>query len=219
MGNAAILRKTLTDVRNYIRKKDRFTNSDSETKETFEEDIGMEALIPVLKGEVPARIHSHRADDILTAIRIAEEFDLNYCIEHCTEGYKVAEELAKHEVPVVLGPHMVTPFKWEMKDQTLKNAIKLSEAGVPVAIQTDDMRLVQYLALNAGLIIREGWEEKEALRSITIVPAEILGIDDRLGSIEEGKEADISVFDGSPFDSRTNTEKVLIGGREVYPDN
>ncbi len=215
MGNAAVMRKALTEAQNYMEKLEAYNKNKKKDKGPFERNLKHEALIPVLKRKVPARIHCHRADDILTAIRIADEFKLKICIEHCTEGYKVADKIAKKKIPVIVGPHLCTPHKWEMKDQSLKNAVILHEAGVKVAIQTDDMRLVQYLALNAGLVAREGWPEEEALKAITITPAEILGLDKELGSITEGKNADLSIFDRHPFDARARAEKVMIGGKVV----
>jgi imidazolonepropionase-like amidohydrolase len=229
MGVAATLRRALTTARNYMKKWEDYNQKLNDWERLDEDkkkekprpsepdiDIKMEAIIPLLKKEVPARIHCHRADDILTAIRIAEEFDFNYTIEHCTEGWKIADQLAEKNVKAIIGPHLVSPTKWEMKDQSLKNAIVLSKAGVKFCIQTDEFRQVKYLALNAGVIVSHGLSEEEALKAITIYPAEILGISDKLGSIEAGKDADLSIFSGHPFDSRSRVEKAFVNGNLVW---
>ena len=136
-----------------------------------------------------ARIHCHRADDIMTAIRIAEEFNLDYVLEHATEGHKIPDILAEKQVRCVVGPLDMEPAKHELWDVRLDNPAILAKAGCKVAIQMDSSSATKYLPWMAGVAMREGLGEEEALRAITINPAEILGLDDRLGSIEVGKEA------------------------------
>ncbi len=226
MGNAGKLREWLTKTNAYLEKKARhekkladFLTGVDDTKEPdpFETDFRLEALGMVLHKEIPAHIHAHRADDIMTAIRIAEEFDLDFMLIHATEGYKVADLLAEKEIACVLGPILFSRMKVELREMTPKNAGLLANAGVKVAIQTDEMSAVRYLALNAALAVNEGMNEKEALRAITLTPAELLSIDDRVGSLQVGKDADILIMSAHPFDvSRCHVERVLIEGETVY---
>jgi len=163
-----------------------------------------------------ARVHAHRADDMLTAIRIAEEFDLDLTLEHATEGYKIAGLLAEKGIPVTAGPILFSREKYELREMTPRNPGAMARAGVKVAIQTDEMSAVKYLTLNAALAVREGMPEEEALKAITINAAEIIGVDDRVGSLEAGKDADLVIFSGHPFDYRTVVEQVLVDGEVVY---
>jgi imidazolonepropionase-like amidohydrolase len=165
-----------------------------------------------LRREMKARVHAHRADDMLTAIRIAEEFNLDLTLEHATEGYKITDILAKKAIPVTAGPILFSRMKYELKDMTPKNPGLMTAEGVKVAIQTDEMSAVKYLTINAALAVREGMPEEEALKAITIYPAEIIGVADRIGSLEAGKDADLVVFDGHPFDYRTVSELVIVNG-------
>jgi len=163
-----------------------------------------------------ARIHAHRADDILTAIRIAEEFNLDLTIEHATEGYKIADILAEKNIPVTVGPIFTSRYKYELRGRTPTNPGILARAGVKVAIQTDQMSAVKYLTINAALAVREGMPEEDALKAITINAAEIIGVNERVGSLEVGKDADIAVFRGHPFDYRTHADLVFVDGNLVY---
>jgi imidazolonepropionase-like amidohydrolase len=229
MGNAAILRTALVDAQNYSEKWDRYeseleeyekkkNSNDTEAKppKRPERDLKLEALSRVLRRELKARIHAHRADDMLTAIRIAEEFNLDVTLEHATEGYKIAALLAEKRIPVTAGPIFFSRMKYELKDMTPKNPGLLAKAGVKVGIQTDESSAVKYLTINAALAVREGMPEEEALKAITINAAEIIGVHDRVGSIEPGKDADIVVLNGHPFDYRTVVENVFVDGNEVY---
>jgi imidazolonepropionase-like amidohydrolase len=221
MGNAAAMRSALVDAQNYAAKwasyQAKLEKGGNDTPpEAPARDLKMEALGKVLRRELKARIHCHRADDILTALRIGEEFNIDITIEHATEGYKVADLLAAKRVPCVVGPVLLSRPKYEMKGLTPRNPGLLAKAGVKVAIQTDEMSAVKYLAINAALAVREGMPEEEALRAITINPAEILGVSDRVGSLEKGKDADIVLFTGHPFDYRTVARMVLINGDIVY---
>jgi imidazolonepropionase-like amidohydrolase len=163
-----------------------------------------------------ARIHAHQANDILTALRIAEEFDLDVTLEHVTEGYKIADILAEKGIPVTVGPMLSGRSKYELRDKDHKNPGILARAGVKVAIQTDAASSVQYLAMNAALAVREGMPEEEALKAITINAAEIIGVADRVGSLEVGKDADVVVFSGHPLEYRTVAEMVFVDGELVY---
>lgn len=229
MGNAAVLRSALVDAQNYLEKWQRYAAEQEEyeaKKASGEKDakppvkpernLKHEALARVLRREMKARVHAHRADDILTAIRIAEEFNLDLTIEHATEGYKIADILREKNIPVTVGPILFSRAKYELKEMTPKNPGILSRAGVKVAIQTDEMSAVKYLTINAALAVREGMPEEEALKAITINAAEIIGVHDRVGSLEAGKDADIVIFSGHPFDYRTVAETVLINGEIVY---
>ncbi|HHW19227.1 MAG TPA: amidohydrolase [Firmicutes bacterium] len=218
MANAAILREALVKAQNYMNKveKARAKESTGENAGYPDRDLKMEALVKVLKREMKARIHAHRADDIMTAIRIAEEFNLDFVIEHATEGYLIADILAKKKVPCTVGPLLMSRSKMELVNVTLKNPGILARAGVKIAIQCDTTTNTRWLGLHAGLAVREGMPEDEAMRAITINAAEILGIADRVGSLEAGKDADIVIWSGHPFCSLTVAEKVFIEGRVVY---
>ena len=218
MGNAALLRQALVEAQNYLAKWERYEakRESGEDADPPERDLKWEALGKVLRRELKARIHCHRADDILTAIRIAEEFDLDITIEHATEGYKIADILAQKAIPCVVGPILFSRSKYELRGMTPRNPGVLAKAGVKVAIQTDEMSAVKYLAINAALAVREGMEEEDALRAITINAAEIIGVADRVGSLEVGKDADVVIFSGHPFDYRTVAEVVIINGEIVH---
>ena len=225
MGNAAALRAALVDSQNYLERwaryesdlaKARENGEDAELPKPPDRDLRLEALGKVLSREIKARIHAHRADDILTAIRIGEEFGLDFSIEHATEGYKIADVLAAKGVPVIAGPILFSRTKYELRGMTPRNPGILAKAGVKVAIQTDESSAVKYLAINAALAVREGMPEEEALKAITINAAEIIGVEDRVGSLEVGKDADIVVFSGHPFDYRTVAELVLVDGQVAH---
>jgi imidazolonepropionase-like amidohydrolase len=228
MGNAAILRSALVEAQNYQEKWRRYeadiarwqasseAGKEEKAPKPPERDLKMEALGKVLLREMRARIHAHRADDMLTAIRIAEEFDLDLTLEHATEGYKIADILAAKGIPVTAGPILFSRAKYELREMTPKNPGLMAKAGVKVGIQTDEMSAVKYLTINAALAVREGMSEPDALKAITLNAAEIIGVESRVGSLEVGKDADIVVFSGHPFDYRTVAELVLIDGQAVH---
>ncbi|MBC7098771.1 amidohydrolase [Candidatus Bipolaricaulota bacterium] len=226
MGNAAVLREWLTKAQNYLERWERYRRRLAECKagekepEPPERDLRLEELARVLKGEIPAHIHAHRADDILTALRIADEFGIKKLVLiHATEGYKVADILAERGVPCVVGPILFSRRKYELRGMTPKNPAILSRAGVKVAIQTDQISAVKYILFDAALAIREGMDEKEALKAITIYPAEILGVADRVGSLEPGKDADLVILSAHPFElTKSRVEVVLIDGKIVYQE-
>ncbi|HHY35965.1 MAG TPA: amidohydrolase [Firmicutes bacterium] len=222
MANAAALREALVNAQNYIKKleksrekREKDNGKDGNSKEP-DRDLKMEALARVLRREIKARIHAHRLDDIMTAIRIAEEFNLDFVIEHATEGYLIADILAHKGVPCTVGPLLMSRAKMELLQVSLANPGILAKAGVKVAIQCDTTTNTRWLALHAGIAVREGMPEDAAWRSITINPAEILGIDSRLGSIEPGKDADLVIWSGHPFETLTVAEKVFIEGELVF---
>jgi imidazolonepropionase-like amidohydrolase len=219
MGNAALLRESLVAAQNYLHK---FSQAQQEALAENKEpkypdrDLKLEALGKLLRREMKARIHCHRKDDILTAIRIAEEFKLDFIIEHCTEGYKIADILAAKGVRATVGPLLMTRDKMELNEVSLKNPGILAGAGVKIALQVDGNSDTRWLPLHAGIAVREGMDEAEALRAITINAAEILGISHRIGSLEEGKDADIAIFSGNPFSTFTVCEQTYINGKLVY---
>ena len=205
MGIAALLRETLTKAENYRNKQDK------------EKNLGMEALVKVLEGKVPLKAHAHRADDILTALRIAREFGVRITIEHCTEGDRILDALKEAGVPCIIGPSLSTRSKYELRYRTYSTAKVLSDAGILTAIMTDHPVIpAKELRVCAIAAIREGLDPKEALKMITINPAKIFGVDQEIGSLEPGKSADFVVWSGDPFDARTYVEELYVDGVLVY---
>lgn len=212
MAIASLLREALIKAENYLNEKTTKKIKD----EYFPIDLKQEQLLKVLKKECPLRVHAHRADDIITAIRIAEEFDIDIVIEHCTEGHLITEELTSAQFPVMVGPSFGGRSKVELKNKSFKTAGILSRTGVQVGIISDhSVTPTQYLPLYAALAIKAGMDKKEALKAITINPAKIMGIDDRVGSIKIGKDADLVIFDGDPLAIMTEVYKVFINGSEI----
>jgi len=213
MGIAALLRQALTDAQDYEMKK----KKDEEDREVFERDLGMELLVRLLNREIPLRAHAHRADDLLTAIRIAKEFNIDLILEHGTEAGKLIPLLLKEQIPVVVGPSFANRAKVEMKDIGWKTAVDLVEAGVTVALITDhSCTPIQYLSLCAAMTVRYGLPWEKALETITINPARIMKLDHRLGSLEPGKDADFAIFDGDPFHYRTRTRQTYVNGKLAW---
>jgi imidazolonepropionase-like amidohydrolase len=214
MGVAGVLREWLQKARNYMEKKERFKDDPEKMPEV---DLKLEALLPVLKGEIPLRAHAHRADDVATAVRIAEEFGVKMSWEHATEGHRIAKWIAEKGVPAVWGPSMTSRGKWEMRELSFDTPKVLHDAGVKFAIQTDATGSnIAFLPLCAGMAVKHGLPYEAALKAITITPAEIIGVADRVGSIEEGKDADFRILDGDPLELRTKVRMVLIDGEIVY---
>ncbi|MGN1187361.1 MAG: amidohydrolase family protein [Lachnospiraceae bacterium] len=180
-------------------------------------DAKLEALVPVVRGELPLKAHAHRVDDIYTAIRIAKEFGVGLTIEHCTDGHLIAEDLAKEGYPVAVGPSFGHATKYELRNKSFATPGILAKAGCQVSIITDAPVIPQqYLALCAGLAVKSGMDEFEALKSITINPARHLTIDERVGSIERGKDADFAISRGNIMNSESQLKYTIINGRIVY---
>ena len=198
----------------YLRKKEA-AGDDLSKLPPF--DMKLEALIPVLRREIPLKAHAHRADDIFTAIRIAKEFGVRLTLEHVTEGHLIADELAKTGLCMAVGPSLGHATKVEVRNKSWQTPGILSRAGCHVSIITDCTVIPQqYLPLCAGMAVCAGMDPFEALRAITINPAEHIGVADRVGSIEEGKDADIVLTNGNPFEVSTCVHRVLISGKTVY---
>lgn len=253
MGTAAILREALSEAIEYREKLDRFREKLDEYNDARQSDredppdrpdkpdidLQAESLIPIVEGRLPLKIHAHRQDDILTAVRICNEFSLTYTLEHCTEGHLIADVLLKEYragqaegrgsgtrsgkggklIGIVIGPIIGDRSKPELSHLTLKTAAILANAGLPVALMTDHPCVPQqYLLLSASLAVRGGLDEQAALEAITIRPAGILGIDDQYGSLTEGKAADFCLFDRDPLDCRGRVRLFVGGGVIRYDD-
>lgn len=215
MAVAALIREQLSKARKYLLDKNEFFNNPDENEEP-EFDAKNEALIPLLKREIPAHFHAHRSDDIFTAIRIAKEFNLDYVIIHCTEGHLIADELKRENTKVFSGPFLSDRSKPELVNLTPKTPGVLAKKGVKASIVTDHpVTPIQYLPVCASLAVREGMDAYEALKSITINAAEIAGIDNIVGSIEPMKDADILVFEHDALDFRSKPVEVFFEGKKV----
>ncbi len=213
MATAAIIREQLNKAKRYLCDKTKAEESPSEY-DLPEYDAKCEALIPLLRREIPAHIHAHRSDDIFTAIRIAKEFDIDYTIVHATEGHLIADRLKSERVNVLSGPILTDRSKPELANLSTKTPEVLAKNDIMIGIITDHPETpIQYLPLCAAVAVREGMDEYEALRAITINPARICNITDRVGSISEGKDADLVVFDGSPFDVMKKPSLVICDGK------
>ncbi len=208
MSIAGMLRAELTNARQYL--------SDFESGNTpF--NLHYEAWRPVFNHGIPLKAHVHRVDDIFTAIRIAKEFGLKITLDHCSEGHLIAKELAKEGFPAIVGPDLTSRNKIEVQNVAFKTAGVLAKAGVMIAITTDHpVSLIQSLPLCVGLSVKQGLDIEEGYRAMTINAAKICGVDDRIGSLEAGKDADIAVFDGNPMEIFTNTVMTIIDGKIVY---
>ena len=213
MTTAAIFRQTLFEARDYMMRKEA-AGDDITKRPKF--DMKSEALIPVLKREMPLKAHAHRADDIMTALRIAKEFDLRITIEHCTEGHLIVDELKEANVPVAVGPTLSNASKLELLNKSWTTPGILADAGLQVSIITDAPVIPeQYLTLCAGLAVKAGMDPFMALQAVTINPARHIGIEDRVGSLEAGKDADVVLTSGDPMVSDTVVRYVFVNGRKV----
>lgn len=214
MATAALIREELFKAREYLEKKDRAVADEDADAPEF--DLKLESLIPVIRGELPAHFHAHRADDIATAVRIATEFGLKYVIIHGTEAHRIADLLAEDGTQVVTGPIFGDRSKPELANQRVDNTAILKKAGVSVAICTDHPENPQqYLPMGAALCAKQGITPEEAMASITRDAARIAGIFDRVGTLEIGKDADIAVFRGHPLELSATVEAVFINGQRV----
>lgn len=213
MTNAAKIREALNKAKVY---KAKIEAADDDASKLPAYDQKSEALIPVLNHEIPLKAHAHQANDIFTAIRIAKEFGVGLTLEHVTEGHMIVDELAKENLPLAVGPTFGHASKFELQNKTWETPGILAKAGCHVSIITDaPVTPLHYLPLCAGLAIKAGMDEYDALRAVTINPAEHIGIADRVGSLEEGKDADVVIVDGCPFDVTGVIKHVLINGEEV----
>ncbi len=212
LGVALTLRKAFTEARNYQAKL-----AQGEDAGPVDRNLVNDALVLVLDGEIPWRQHCHRADDIATAVRIAEEFGYRLVLDHGTESYLVADLLADRDIPVLYGPMIVSRSKVEVRERSAKAPGILDRAGVKVSIITDHPVVpIDHLITQVALAVKEGMDRDAALRAVTINPAEVMGVADRVGSLEPGKDADVVLWSGDPLDFASRPLRVWVSGREVY---
>lgn len=214
MSTAAFLRGALMQARDYGARK-QAANGDITKMPAYNQKL--EALLPVLAREIPLKAHAHQANDIFTALRIAREFNLRLTLEHVTEGHLIADELAKEkDVPMAVGPSLTFASKFELQNKSWSTPAVLTAAGCHVSIITDNSVIPQqYLPLCAGMAIKAGMDPFDALKAITINPAEHIGVADRVGSLEVGKDADLVITAGSPFEVLTEVKAVFIDGARI----
>ncbi|MCL1917179.1 MAG: amidohydrolase family protein [Peptococcaceae bacterium] len=213
MGTAALLRQALADAQNYVEKK---VQGESDPDKLPDWDLGLENIALVLNKTIPLRAHAHRSDDIMTAIRIAREFDVDLILDHCTDGHKIADILAAYPYGAVIGPSLTSRAKVELKDRTFGTPGVLVKQGIKVAIVTDHGVIpIEYLPLCAALAVRSGMTEEDALKAITIWPAELLGVSHRVGSLESGKDADLVLWSHRPLSWEAEAKAVMIDGTWV----
>lgn len=212
LGVALTLRKAFTDARNYQAKL-----AQGDDAGPVDRNLVNDALCLVLDGEIPWRQHCHRADDIATAVRIAEEFGYRLVLDHGTESYLVADLLADRGIPVLYGPMIVSRSKVEVRERSAKAPGILDRAGVKVSIITDHPVVpIDHLVTQVALAVKEGMDRDAALRAVTINPAEVMGVADRVGSLAPGKDADVVLWSGDPLDFTSRALRVWVSGREVY---
>ncbi len=217
MGTAALLRELLVKAQNYREEMDAYeADPKNNKKPTY--DCKLHAMLPVMRKEIPLKSHAHRADDIFTSLRIAKEFDLDITLDHCTEGHLIADELEKEGKGCLVGPTFGAKSKFELKNKCWDTPKAMVEHGLKTAIITDAPVIpLKYLPLCAGLAINAGLDEQEAWKAVTINPAVITGIADRVGSLEVGKDADVVIYKGNPLtDLQYTTKYTLINGQIVY---
>ena len=216
MGTAALLRDLLARTVEYDEAKKAYA-ADPKNAQKPPVDVKLEAMLPVVHKEIPLKAHAHRADDIFTALRIAKEFDVDITLDHGTEGHLIVDELVKEGKGVLVGPTMGDKSKFELKNKSFETPKALNEAGLTMCIITDAPVIpLEYLSLCAGLAVNAGLDEQEAWKAITINPAKITGIADRVGSLEVGKDADVAIFRGNPItDLQYKTEYTIINGEIV----
>lgn len=211
MAIASMLREELTKAKSYQKKRNE--NPDQEP------DFRYECWLPVLERKIPLKAHAHRADDILTAVRIAREFRLRMTLDHCSEGHLILAELKEAGVPAIVGPDMASRNKIEVQNMAFKTAGLLSQAGILTAITTDHpVSRIQFLPICAGLAVKAGMAMEEGLKAITIHAARICGVDDRTGSLAVGKDGDVAIFSGNPMEVFTRTLCTIIEGKIVFYD-
>lgn len=211
MSIAAKLREELVRAKAYEKKR--------REKPDEEPDFRYECWLPVLQGDIPLKAHAHRADDILTAIRIAKEFGLRMTLDHCSEGHLIIEQLKEAGFPAIVGPDMASRNKIEVRNMAFKTAGLLSSNGILTAVTTDHpVSRIQFLPVCAGLAVKEGMSMEDGFRSITINAARICGVDDRMGSLAVGKDGNIAIYSGNPMEVFTRTLCTILEGKIVYYD-
>jgi imidazolonepropionase-like amidohydrolase len=216
LGTAAVIRSALVEASNYLARQVS-DNHSTERNGPTARDLKLEALGRVLRREIPWRQHCHRADDIATAMRLAQEFGYELVIDHGTEAYLLADKIAAAGIPVVIGPLLTSRSKVELRNRSLANPGRLAAAGVTIAITTDHPVVpVHFLIHQATLAVKEGLDPVTALRAVTLNPARIIGVADRLGSLSPGKDGDLVIWSGDPLDVMSRAEVAYVGGREVY---
>ena len=216
MATAALIREQLRKAQEYARRLRRSEEDPEGETDPPDYDAALEALVPVVQGRLPAHFHAHRADDLATAVRIAREFSLDYVLVHATEGYLVADILAREGARVIAGPIIGDRSKPELARQRVTNAAELARAGVPVAICTDHSEVpIQYLPLSAALAARAGMDRETALAAVTLTAAELGGIAHRVGSLTPGKDADLVLCTGHPLELDSRVEAVFIDGQRI----
>lgn len=210
MGVTALIRELFMKAQDYMDKKNR--------GKIEERDIKLEAVIPLLRGDIPLRAHAHRADDIVTAIRVAEEFNIKrLIIEHGTEANLVKEYIKERDIPIAFGPMLTPRIKMELKRRHYSSALELVEAGIKLALITDHpYNSIDQLMTVASLAASEGLSQKDAIKSVTSHPADILGLKGRIGELKEGYDADIGVYNGNPLNINTKVIYTIISGEIVY---
>lgn len=208
MGIGAVLRETLFNARQYAEEMEIAEKEDKPFKHNFK----LDPLVPVVRGEMRCRIHCHRADDILTAVRIGEEFGLDLVVEHCTEGYMVADILAKKQVKCVVGPLRLIPGKMEIWNCTMENPGLMEKSGCEIALSADAQSFTRWLPEEVGIAMAYGLSEEMAFKGLTINAAKILGLEHRMGTLEAGKDADLAIFDGHPLCNMTRCKATMIDG-------
>lgn len=213
LGVATIIRKAFVEAQNYAAKR----AAAEEKGEAFDRDLGKETLARVLAGELAWDQHTHRADDIVTAIRLSEEFGYRLVVNHGTEGHLLADVLAEKDIPVIYGPMFVSRSKVEVRNRANRNIAAMAAAGVRVAITTDHPVIpINFLVHQASFAARDGLPRDTALAAITTNPASFLGLDDRVGAIAPGLDGDVVLWSGDPLDTDHRAERVFITGTEVY---
>ncbi|MGN6427893.1 MAG: amidohydrolase [Leifsonia sp.] len=213
LGVAMIIREAFVEAQNYRAQRD---DAEREGK-PFARDLAKETLVRVLDGELVWDQHTHRHDDIATAIRLADEFGYRLVVNHGTEGHKIADVLAERDIPVIFGPMFTSRSKVELRDRAIGNLAKIAAAGVRVAITTDHPVVpINFLVHQASLAVKEGLPRQTALEALTVNPASFLGLDDRVGALKPGLDGDVVVWSGDPLDVNSRAERVFIDGTEVY---
>jgi len=217
LGTAAVIRGALVEAANYQARIEAEAGKPAAERKPVDRDLKLEALGKVLRKEIPWRQHCHRADDIATALRIADEFGYDLVIDHGTDAHLLADLIAARGIPVVIGPLLTSRSKVELRNRSMANPGRLARAGVTIAITTDHPVVpINFLVHQAALAVKDGLDRETALRALTINPARIAGIAERVGSIEPGKDADLVVWSGDPLDVLSRVQRAFVDGVEIY---